>query len=239
MARMLSPRLVVGAPAVHAGPRGRRRARPRAGVPARRRRDRAPRGRGHRAGLARERRARRVLEDDVEPSTSRTPRCPTSRGSSTCWPATSRRAIAERFADDLPNHPLHREIITTVVVNDMINRSGTTFVHRAIEETGVDLGQVARAYSVVRTVFGLPAAVGRRSRHSTTRCRPRPSTPATRRSAGSSTARRAGSSTSASRSPTSRPRSRATSRWCRGSARAAPTSCAARSARRCSTTPRS
>ncbi len=64
--------------------------------------------------------------------------------------------IAERFADDLPNHPLHREIITTVIVNDMINRSGTTFVHRAIEESGVDLGQVARAYSVVRRVFGLP-----------------------------------------------------------------------------------
>ncbi len=65
-------------------------------------------------------------------------------------------AIAERFADDLPNHPLHREIITTSLVNDMINRSGTTFVHRAIEETGADLTQVTRAYSVVRAVFGLP-----------------------------------------------------------------------------------
>jgi glutamate dehydrogenase len=64
--------------------------------------------------------------------------------------------IAGRFADDLPNHPLHREIITTVLVNDMINRSGTTFVHRAIEETGADIEQVARGYSVVRTVFGLP-----------------------------------------------------------------------------------
>jgi glutamate dehydrogenase len=65
-------------------------------------------------------------------------------------------AIAERFADDLANHPLHREIITTVVVNDMINRSGTTFVHRAIEETGADIGEITRAYSVVREVFGLP-----------------------------------------------------------------------------------
>jgi glutamate dehydrogenase len=65
-------------------------------------------------------------------------------------------AIAERFADDLPNHPLHREIITTVVVNDMINRSGTTFVHRAIEETGVSVDQIVRAYTVVRAVFGLP-----------------------------------------------------------------------------------
>jgi glutamate dehydrogenase len=64
-------------------------------------------------------------------------------------------AITERFADDLVNHPLSREIVTTVVVNDMINRSGTTFVHRAIEETGADVAQIARAYAVVREVFGL------------------------------------------------------------------------------------
>ncbi len=66
-------------------------------------------------------------------------------------------AIAGRFADDLPKHPLHREIITTVVVNDMINRAGTTYVQRAVEETGVDAGQIARAYGIVRAVFGLPA----------------------------------------------------------------------------------
>ncbi|MDT4901728.1 MAG: glutamate dehydrogenase [Pseudonocardiales bacterium] len=64
-------------------------------------------------------------------------------------------AISARFADDLLGHPLHREIITTVVVNDMINHAGTTFVHRAIEETGVDLAQIARAYSIVRAVFDL------------------------------------------------------------------------------------
>ena len=38
----------------------------------------------------------------------------------------------------------------------MINRSGTTFVHRAIEETGADIGEIARAYSVTRAVFDLP-----------------------------------------------------------------------------------
>jgi glutamate dehydrogenase len=65
-------------------------------------------------------------------------------------------AIAERFADDLVNHPLSREIVTTVVVNDMINRSGTTFVHRAIEETGADAPQITRAYAITREVFGLP-----------------------------------------------------------------------------------
>jgi len=64
-------------------------------------------------------------------------------------------SIAQRFAADLVNHPLHREIITTVVVNDMINRSGTTFIHRAIEETGAEAAQVTRAYAIVREVFGL------------------------------------------------------------------------------------
>jgi len=67
------------------------------------------------------------------------------------------KAIADRFADDLAGHPLRREIITTSVVNDMINRAGTTFVHRAVEETGADVGQIARAYSIVRAVFDLPS----------------------------------------------------------------------------------
>ncbi|MGH8962051.1 MAG: NAD-glutamate dehydrogenase, partial [Jatrophihabitantaceae bacterium] len=69
-------------------------------------------------------------------------------------------AIAARFADDLARHPLHREIITTVVVNDMINRSGTTFVHRAIEETSSDVAEITRAYSVVREAFGLESLWG-------------------------------------------------------------------------------
>ena len=63
--------------------------------------------------------------------------------------------IAERFADDLAGHPLHHEIITTCVVNDMVNRAGTTYVHRAIEETGADPAQITRAYTISREVFGL------------------------------------------------------------------------------------
>jgi glutamate dehydrogenase len=66
-------------------------------------------------------------------------------------------SIAARFAGDLPSHPLARQIITTVVVNDMINYSGTTFVHRAIEETGAAAVEITKAYSVVREVFDLPA----------------------------------------------------------------------------------
>jgi glutamate dehydrogenase len=63
--------------------------------------------------------------------------------------------IAERFAAEISGHPLHREVISTCVVNDLVNRGGTSFVHRAIEETGVDAAQVARAYMIVREVFDL------------------------------------------------------------------------------------
>ncbi|MDQ2836103.1 MAG: NAD-glutamate dehydrogenase [Actinomycetota bacterium] len=65
------------------------------------------------------------------------------------------KPIADRFDASLDEHPLRREIITTCVVNDMVNRGGITFVFRAQEETGADPAQVARAYTVVREVFGL------------------------------------------------------------------------------------
>jgi glutamate dehydrogenase len=122
-------------------------------------------------------------------------------------------SIAKRFADDLVHHPLHREIITTVVVNDMINRSGTTFVHRAIEETSAEASEITRAYSVVREVFQLPelwAAIEMLDNV----VPPMPSTRATPRSAASSTGPPAGSSTFATRSATSLPRSSGSRRPC-------------------------
>jgi glutamate dehydrogenase len=63
--------------------------------------------------------------------------------------------LVERYGNQLDDHPLRREIITTFVVNDMINRAGITFSFRTQEATGAGLDQVARAYTVVREVFGL------------------------------------------------------------------------------------
>jgi glutamate dehydrogenase len=63
--------------------------------------------------------------------------------------------LRERFADGMADHPLCREIVTTQVVNDMVNRGGTTYVFRAVEETGVAPVDVTRAYLVAREVFGL------------------------------------------------------------------------------------
>ncbi|MGI8879203.1 MAG: NAD-glutamate dehydrogenase [Jatrophihabitans sp.] len=64
-------------------------------------------------------------------------------------------SISARFDRDLDTHPLGPEIITTCVVNDMVNRAGTTFAFRVAEETGADVAQVARAYTVLREVFDL------------------------------------------------------------------------------------
>jgi glutamate dehydrogenase len=65
--------------------------------------------------------------------------------------------LRTRFADRMAGHRLRREIVTTVLVNEVVNRGGMSFVFRAVEETGATPADVIRAYAVVRDVYGLPA----------------------------------------------------------------------------------
>jgi glutamate dehydrogenase len=55
----------------------------------------------------------------------------------------------------MAEHPLRREIVTTVLVNEAVNRGGTSFFYRATDETGATWSDVLRAYVVVREVYGL------------------------------------------------------------------------------------
>ncbi len=64
--------------------------------------------------------------------------------------------LQERFAGRMGSHPLHREIITTAVVNDMVDRSGITFVFRINEETGASVPDTTAAWLVARAVFDMP-----------------------------------------------------------------------------------
>ena len=64
--------------------------------------------------------------------------------------------LRERYADRMTTHPLCHEIITTAVVNEMVDRSGTTFAFRLNEETGVSGPDLTRAWLVARQVFGMP-----------------------------------------------------------------------------------
>jgi glutamate dehydrogenase len=63
--------------------------------------------------------------------------------------------LRERYADRMAEHPLRREIVTTVLVNEAVNRGGTSFFYRATDETGASWTDVLRAYIVVRDIYGL------------------------------------------------------------------------------------
>ncbi|GAA2612272.1 NAD-glutamate dehydrogenase [Paractinoplanes durhamensis] len=63
--------------------------------------------------------------------------------------------LRERFAGRMAGHRLRREIISTALVNEVVNRGGTSFVFRAMEESGASAADVMRAYVVVRDSYGL------------------------------------------------------------------------------------
>jgi glutamate dehydrogenase len=62
--------------------------------------------------------------------------------------------LREKFGGYIPRHPLKREIVVTHVLNSMVNRVGSTFVHRLSESTGAKPALIVRAYLVTREVFG-------------------------------------------------------------------------------------
>jgi glutamate dehydrogenase len=63
--------------------------------------------------------------------------------------------IRETYPDAVNRHRLRREIVATVVTNSMINRVGPTFVSEIRNKTGMGTPEIARAYTIVREVFGL------------------------------------------------------------------------------------
>jgi glutamate dehydrogenase len=59
------------------------------------------------------------------------------------------------YAGEMDQHPLRREIVTTLVVNDMVNRGGTTFLFRMNEETGASVPDISQAWLVAREVCNM------------------------------------------------------------------------------------
>ncbi|MDH3499935.1 MAG: NAD-glutamate dehydrogenase, partial [Acidimicrobiia bacterium] len=60
--------------------------------------------------------------------------------------------INNRFGHLIPEHPLRRELVATLVANRVINSEGITFVSRLVAETGSTPEDVVRAYRVARAV---------------------------------------------------------------------------------------
>jgi glutamate dehydrogenase len=65
------------------------------------------------------------------------------------------KLMRKRYSEAMPRHPLRREIVATVLANTMMNRTGSVFVHRMIEETGAAPDEATRAYLLVKDIFGL------------------------------------------------------------------------------------
>jgi glutamate dehydrogenase len=65
------------------------------------------------------------------------------------------KQLRERFDAELDTHPLRREIIATVVANDMINLGGITFAFRTMEETSASEAAIARAFVALREIYEL------------------------------------------------------------------------------------
>jgi glutamate dehydrogenase len=62
-------------------------------------------------------------------------------------------ALQGKYAADMEQHRLRREIIATAVTNSMVNRMGSTFVQRMQEDTGETPAQIAKAYTIGREVL--------------------------------------------------------------------------------------
>ena len=63
--------------------------------------------------------------------------------------------LAERYPDAVASHRLRREVIATVLSNQMINRGGPAYVTRMMAATSADAGQVAAAFCLARDAYGL------------------------------------------------------------------------------------
>ncbi|HUV21581.1 MAG TPA: NAD-glutamate dehydrogenase domain-containing protein [Gammaproteobacteria bacterium] len=65
------------------------------------------------------------------------------------------RLIRTRFASEILQHPLRKEIIATILSNQIANNIGIGFGSRIREETGSTIEDIAKAYVVCVEVFGL------------------------------------------------------------------------------------
>jgi glutamate dehydrogenase len=64
------------------------------------------------------------------------------------------QAVAIAGEDGLRAHRLRREIVATVLVNDLVNLMGASFLHRLARDTGTDIGTVVRAWVIASGVSG-------------------------------------------------------------------------------------
>ena len=100
--------------------------------------------------------AKRLLRDQIQPSS-----LPDDPHLEADLAAYFPQPVVDRFTPLLSTHPLRREIIATIVTNDVINSMGSTFVARMAAETGAGPDEICRAFLIAREVTDARAHWGR------------------------------------------------------------------------------
>ena len=67
------------------------------------------------------------------------------------------KILRQRFAAQINEHSLRREILATHITNSVINRMGSTYCARIQEDTGASAADIARAYTIAKQIFGTEA----------------------------------------------------------------------------------
>ncbi len=67
------------------------------------------------------------------------------------------KRMVKNYAEEISNHRLKREIVATLLANDVINRGGITFISRLADTTGKSAADIVRAYVAVRDGFEINA----------------------------------------------------------------------------------
>ncbi|RMF08669.1 MAG: NAD-glutamate dehydrogenase, partial [Alphaproteobacteria bacterium] len=67
------------------------------------------------------------------------------------------RHLGQHYREEIGQHQLRREIIATVLSNQVVNRLGPAFVLGIEEEIGAEPGDIVRAFVVVRDIFAIEA----------------------------------------------------------------------------------
>lgn len=65
--------------------------------------------------------------------------------------------LRARFKEEVHAHPLRKEIIATIITNSLVNRMGVEMYFLLKESTGMEGADIARAYTIVKDIYGLEA----------------------------------------------------------------------------------
>ncbi|WP_424184769.1 NAD-glutamate dehydrogenase [Actinokineospora sp. G85] len=65
--------------------------------------------------------------------------------------------LREQYGQAITAHPLHRQITTTLLVNEVVDGAGITYAFRLAEELNASATDAVRAFAAVTRIFDLPA----------------------------------------------------------------------------------